>query len=81
MFYFAMTDDAVKLAPLSSSPVLQKHGITRRFKDSEAPTMEVWRKGITTAYGKTQLKKLENGHEVESVNGIIVTHYNWSVSY
>ncbi|KAK7680314.1 hypothetical protein QCA50_016554 [Cerrena zonata] len=78
VFYFAMADDSVKLTPLSDSPVLQRYGIKRRFEDSEAPTMEKWRKGVTTAYGKTQLKKLENGHEQELINGIPVTHYNWA---
>ncbi|KAJ6454504.1 hypothetical protein C8R47DRAFT_1228655 [Mycena vitilis] len=30
LFYFAMTDDAVKLAPLAESPILQRVGIVRR---------------------------------------------------
>ena len=76
VFYFAMADDQAKLAPLSHSPILQKHGFKRRFEDGNAPTMEEWRKGVTTAYGKTQLKKLENGHEEETISGIRVTHYN-----
>ncbi|KAJ7178169.1 Clavaminate synthase-like protein [Mycena filopes] len=79
LFYFAMTDDAVKLAPLSASPVLQRAGIAQaRLKDdAEAPTMEAWRKGRTSAYGQSQLKATEEGKvEEEVINGVVVKHYN-----
>jgi len=77
-FYFAMTDDDVKLAPLvTDSPLLQRIGITKG-SDDDAPTMETWRKGRTAAYGQTELKPAESdeGVEVEVINGQIVRHYN-----
>ncbi|CCM06178.1 uncharacterized protein FIBRA_08420 [Fibroporia radiculosa] len=76
VFYFAMTDDDIKLVPHAESPVLQKHGIIRRCDDADAPTMEVWRKGRTSAYGQTELQKKENGVEEEVINGVVVKHYN-----
>ncbi|KAJ7672421.1 hypothetical protein DFH06DRAFT_1319843 [Mycena polygramma] len=76
LFYFAMTDDAVKLAPLAESPVLQRVGIVRRCDDADAPTMEEWRKGRTSAYGQTQLKASEGNVEEEVINGVVVKHYN-----
>jgi len=76
-FYFAMTDDAVKLVPHSESPVLQRAGIRRRFDDESVPTMEQWRRGRTSAYGKTELKHgVESGVEEEIINGVLVKHYN-----
>ncbi|OCH86740.1 Clavaminate synthase-like protein [Obba rivulosa] len=75
-FYFAMTDDNVKLVPHADSPVLQRHGIKRRCEDADAPTMEQWRRGRTSAYGQTDLKRAENGVEEEVINGVIVKHYN-----
>jgi hypothetical protein len=72
-----MTDDNVRLTPLSSSPVLKRVGIKRRFEDKDAPTMEIWRKGRTAAYGKTELKKDEKERvEEEYINGVLVKHYN-----
>jgi len=77
LFYFAMTDDAVKLAPLTHSPVLQRVGIERRCADEAAPTMEVWRRARTGAYGKSELKAKEGGAvEEEVITGVLVTHYN-----
>lgn len=79
VFYFVMTDDAVRLSPealLKKSPVLQRVGVQRRFDDAEAPTMEQWRKGRTSAYGRSDLKKgEEDGVEVEVINGVVVKHY------
>lgn len=76
-FYFAIPDDAVVLAPLANSPVLQRVGIERRFDDAHAPTAEVWRKGRTAAYGKSELKKVEDKRvEEEYINGVLVRHYN-----
>jgi len=67
----------VKLVPLLESPVLQKHGIQRRWSDdADAPTMEAWRKGRTSAYGLVELKMKENGIEENLVNGVAVKHYN-----
>ncbi|KAF9011703.1 hypothetical protein BDQ17DRAFT_1232931 [Cyathus striatus] len=79
LYYFCVTDDDVKLTPLKDSPVLQRVGITSRFDEKDAPTMEQWRKGRTSVYGLTDEKKMEkkgNGAQVELVNGIPVTYYN-----
>lgn len=76
VFYFCMSDDDVKLVPLDS-PVLKRVGTIRRFEDENAPTMETWRKGRTTAYGQTELKAVpETGVEEEVINGVVVKHYN-----
>ncbi|KII91589.1 hypothetical protein PLICRDRAFT_173417 [Plicaturopsis crispa FD-325 SS-3] len=76
MFYFCMLDDDVQLAPLAQSPVLQKVGIERQIEDEHAPTMKQWREGRTSAYGRSQLTKTEQGTEVELINGVVVKHYN-----
>ncbi|KAJ6625125.1 Clavaminate synthase-like protein [Mycena sp. CBHHK59/15] len=77
VFYFSMTDDHVKLVPFSESPVLKRVGIARRCDDEDAPTMEVWRKGRTSAYGQSQLRAALDGKvEQEIINGVLVKHYN-----
>ncbi|KAF9011700.1 Clavaminate synthase-like protein [Cyathus striatus] len=79
LYYFCLTDDDVKLAPLKDSPVLKRIGITSKFDKKDTPTMEQWRKGRTSTYGLTDDKKMEkkeNGVHVELVNGIPVSHYN-----
>ncbi|PPQ91997.1 hypothetical protein CVT25_004653 [Psilocybe cyanescens] len=76
VFYFCMTDDDVKLAPLVESPVLQRVGVSRSFDGVEPPTMEAWRRGRTAAYGQTDLKPAEKGVEEEIINGVVVKHYN-----
>ncbi|KZT63621.1 Clavaminate synthase-like protein [Daedalea quercina L-15889] len=77
LIYFAMTDDDVKLVPRIESPVLQKHGIQRRWSnDVDAPTMEAWRKGRTSTYGQVELTKKENGIEEYMVNGIPDKYYS-----
>ncbi|KAF5325273.1 hypothetical protein D9619_009987 [Psilocybe cf. subviscida] len=79
VFYFAMTDDNVRLAPLLQSPVLQRVGVTRSLGDgAEVPTMETWRKGRTSAYGQSELKMTDQdkGVEEEIINGVVVRHYN-----
>ncbi|KAJ7206495.1 hypothetical protein GGX14DRAFT_698366 [Mycena pura] len=79
LFYFAMTDDAVKLAPLVHSPVLQRVEIERRCADEDAPTMEVWRRTRTSAYGQSELKAKEGGAvEEEVISGVLVKHYNYN---
>ncbi|KAF9460593.1 hypothetical protein BDZ94DRAFT_1222828 [Collybia nuda] len=76
-FYFALTNDDVKLTPLTESPVLQRVGITRRFKDEDAPTMGEWRKGRASAYGQTTLHdSKKKGVQEEFINGVVVRHYN-----
>ncbi|KAF5349238.1 hypothetical protein D9756_009416 [Leucocoprinus leucothites] len=83
LFYFALTNDDVKLAPVSS-PVLQQVGIDNtRFMDNPAfdvkgdiyPTMEAWRKGRTSAYGQSELVK-KGKVEEELIEGVVVKHYN-----
>ncbi|KAH7903359.1 Clavaminate synthase-like protein [Hygrophoropsis aurantiaca] len=77
LFYFAVPDDAVKLIPLSDSPVLQRAEIHRRCADADAPTMEEWRRARVGAYGQSELKKTaEEGVEEEILNGVVVRHYN-----
>ncbi|KAG6904254.1 hypothetical protein DXG01_011441, partial [Tephrocybe rancida] len=77
VFYFCRSDDDVTLAPLAASPVLKRIGITRRFEDSAAPTMEAWRKGRTSQYGRSDLTpSSEKGVEEETIAGVVVKHYN-----
>ncbi|KDQ51706.1 hypothetical protein JAAARDRAFT_40951 [Jaapia argillacea MUCL 33604] len=77
-FYFAMPDDNVKLSPYENeSTVLKRVGVTKRVEDpGKVPTMEQWRKGRTSAYGKTTLVKSGEGVEEEVINGVVVKHYN-----
>ncbi|KAH9934538.1 Clavaminate synthase-like protein [Epithele typhae] len=77
-FYFALTDDAVKLVPLVDSPVLRRPGVEvkRRCADADAPTMAAWRQARTRAYGQTVLTKREGGIEEEVLDGLVVRHYN-----
>ncbi|KAJ7111481.1 Clavaminate synthase-like protein [Mycena epipterygia] len=75
VLYFCMTDDDVKLVPFSESPVLKRVGIIRRYEDNDAPTMEEWRKGRTSADGVIKLKATAEG-KVEELNNGVVKHYN-----
>ena len=73
-----MTNDDVKLSPLLSSPVLQRLGDLKRFNSAvDVPTMEVWRRERTAAYGQSDLKPTGDGVEEELINGVVVKHYNW----
>ncbi|KAJ7581216.1 hypothetical protein C8J56DRAFT_260003 [Mycena floridula] len=77
VFYFAMTDDDVKLVPHSESPVLKRAGIRRLCKDEDAPTMEQWRTSRTMSYGQVALSAgKEKGVEEEVIKGVVVKHYN-----
>ncbi|RDB27660.1 hypothetical protein Hypma_003184 [Hypsizygus marmoreus] len=77
VFYFALTDDDVKLIPLEQSPVLRRVGVTRRCDDAVAPTMGEWRKARVAAYGQTTLKEgKQKGVQEEIINGVVVRHYN-----
>ena len=64
------------LAPLLESPVLQRLGDLKRFNGVEVPSMEVWRRGRTAAYGQSDLKQKGDGVEEEIINGVVVKHYN-----
>jgi len=76
-FALTMADDDIKLLPLAHSPVLQGVGIERRCPDDEAPLSEMWRKGRTTAYDHSELKKgSEKDVEEEVIEDIVVKHYN-----
>ncbi|KAH7869542.1 Clavaminate synthase-like protein [Lentinula edodes] len=70
IFYFCTADDDVRLAPLATSPLLQR--------DEDAPLMVEWRKARTSAYGQTTLAKStdEDRVEEEVINGVVVKHYN-----
>lgn len=77
VFYFAQTNDDIKLVPLEQSPVLRRVGIIRRCDDNIAPTMEEWRKGRIGAYGQKPLKEGKvKGVEEDIINGVVVRHYN-----
>ncbi len=78
MFYFALPNDDVALAPLADSPVLKELGIKRRpgLSDEHPLNVAAWRKERTRAYGTSQLVKKENGDEEEVINGVVVKHYN-----
>lgn len=76
IFYFAMPHDEVKLVPHLESPVLQRVGVKRRCSDDQAPTMRSWRQGRVRGYGFVPLRKREDGHEEELVDGLPVTHFN-----
>ncbi|EED80249.1 predicted protein [Postia placenta Mad-698-R] len=76
IFYFAMPHDDVKLVPRLDSPVLQRAGVRRRCSDDRAPTMKSWRQGRVRGYGFVQVKKREDGHEEEIVDGLPVTYFN-----
>lgn len=75
-FYFAYPDNDVKLAPVANSPVLEAHGIQRKWTDAAAMTSEEWRKSRTAAYG---MSKLKPGHDIgieeEIINNVVVKHY------
>jgi isopenicillin N synthase-like dioxygenase len=77
VFYFAMTDDDVVLRPLPGLADNQDTAIGDASACPEShPTMEEWRKGRTSAYGQTELKKgAEAGVEEEYINGRLVKHY------
>ena len=76
LFYFAMAEEDAKLVPFAQSPVLQRLGITRWYADEDAPVMREMRMDRFRAYGRTALKKTEDGHEEEVIGGIFVKHYN-----
>ncbi|TDL21684.1 Clavaminate synthase-like protein [Rickenella mellea] len=81
-FYFSMTDDNVRLAPLTNSPLVARRlaelSAEKRAEIEKAPTMEEWRKGRTAAYGQTELRKSDAGSNVEEeiISGVVVKHYN-----
>lgn len=75
-FFFAVPDEDVKLVPFAESPVLQRHGIQRRFNDEDAPTAGQYGSGRIRSYGKSKPKKTGSGHEQEMIGTVLVTHYN-----
>jgi len=76
LFFFALPDDDIKLAPVTST-VLEKEGIKRRFEEGKEPVVETWRRARTSAYGQTVLKQGKDaGVEEEVINGVTVKHYN-----
>lgn len=75
-YYFAMTDDNVRLLPFAESPVLKRVGVVRKIEDKDAPMMADWRKGRVMAYGLKETKRKGDVLEEQIVNGIVVKHYN-----
>ncbi|KAK7050003.1 hypothetical protein VNI00_005434 [Paramarasmius palmivorus] len=74
VFYFAMADDDTELSPHKESPVLQRVGFT---DVAEPPTMHAWRRGRTSAYGRSVLTAgKQKGVEEETIHGVVVKHYN-----
>lgn len=68
-----MPDDNVVLKPLEGISGLSTHA----SESKTAPTMEEWRKGRTTAYGKSTLNAGDKpGVEEEVIAGVVVKHYN-----
>ena len=61
-FFFALSDDDVRLVPFVESPVLQRVGIVRKCTDEDAPTTREWRvarakvNGLRRAPGWTRRK-------------------------
>ncbi|ESK83880.1 Clavaminate synthase-like protein [Moniliophthora roreri MCA 2997] len=77
VFYFSMADDDTKLVPHEESPVLQRVGFSKFGEPSEAPTMHAWRRGRTSAYGRSVLTVgKEKGVEEETIHGVVVKHFN-----
>lgn len=81
VFYFATTDDEVRLVPYADSPVLQRTGIVRKCTDEDAPTMGEWIRARNRAYRKDELPKsgkgvVEGGVNEEILPGIYTTHYD-----
>ncbi|EJD39520.1 Clavaminate synthase-like protein [Auricularia subglabra TFB-10046 SS5] len=73
IFYFAMADDDVVIAPMV--PNEEK---SSRFTAENVMTMAEWRQARTRAYGHTKLvrNEREKGVEEEVINGVLVRHYN-----
>ncbi|KZT29993.1 Clavaminate synthase-like protein [Neolentinus lepideus HHB14362 ss-1] len=78
LFYFAMVEEDVVLAPLErESAVVQKEiAKSDRFEGGRAPTMGMYRRARTSTYGKVDLKKGEDGVDTQVVHGVVVKHYN-----
>lgn len=78
-FYFAIPDDNVKLSPLLESPVLQRLGVSDRFKGGDEfvpPTSGEYRKARVAAYGQSEVKKgKQDGTEEQVLAGVLVKHY------
>lgn len=75
LFSFAMPDDSIVLKPVEGSAVLQRAGISGNEDEYQPPTVEQWRKARSRSYGVVELKR-EGNVETETINGIVVKHYN-----
>ncbi|TBU57580.1 Clavaminate synthase-like protein, partial [Dichomitus squalens] len=76
LFYFAYTDDDVRLVPYEESPVLQRVGIRRQCDDKDAPTMKEWSIIRATLYGNSETTRQDDGMEVQMVDGLVIKHWN-----
>ena len=76
MLYFAYADADVRLVPRRESPVLQRVGITRKCRDEDAPTMQMYSSMRASMYGNSEVERKENGVDEQMVSGLVVKHYN-----
>ncbi|PCH36929.1 Clavaminate synthase-like protein [Wolfiporia cocos MD-104 SS10] len=76
IFYFCYPNDDVLLLPRIESPIFKSRELIRRYAGADAPTMGLWRRSRTAAYGQKQLPKKDNGTEEEVIHGILLKHYN-----
>ena len=68
----------MKLSPLLESPVLQRVGVSDRFKGDEfgSPMSVDFRKASISAYGQSEVKKgKQEGTEEQVIAGVVVKHY------
>ncbi|KAF8586082.1 Clavaminate synthase-like protein [Ramaria rubella] len=78
IFYFALPDDNVRLNPRLDSPVLQRVGVSDRFKGDEfnPPVVKEYRQARASAYGQSEVKKgKQAGTEEQVLAGVLVKHY------
>ena len=76
LLYFAYADADVRLLPRTESPVLQRVGITRKCRDEDAPTMQMYSSMRASMYGNSEVERKENGVDEQMVSGLVVKHYN-----
>ncbi|KAH8080735.1 Clavaminate synthase-like protein [Cristinia sonorae] len=75
VYYFAMPDDNVKLISRSGS---KSEWTEKKFEANVVPSMEVYRKARTSAYGRSTLRRATNEANVqeEVISGVVVRHYD-----
>ena len=78
LFYFAYSNGDVRLVPYADSPVLQRIGITRKYRDEDAPTMSQFSSIRASTYGNSEVEsqRKEDGIEEQNVRGVSVKYYD-----